>query len=127
MSAPAELKTWLTFDECADRCARAYWLEQLAERVAFSWQDTVTEEEVCRRLARCAHHSLTVEEHNDLFDEHVAALRRLNDLDLGVIGWADVNENLTVPDRTAAAREILDAAAGDAFDGLLNGKKWGTR
>jgi hypothetical protein len=126
MSTQAELKTWLTFDECADRCARAYWLEKLADQVAFGWPDTVTEEEVCRRLARCAHHSLTSEECNELFDEHVTALRRLNDLELGIIGWADVNENLTVPDRTAAAREILDAQAADAFDVLLNGKKWGT-
>jgi hypothetical protein len=139
MSAPAELKTWLTwqqadevktcltFEKCFDLAVRRYALQWLAERAAREIVPVVTDDALERLLATYAHHTLTAEERNDLFDEHVTALRRLAQLDAGDIGWADVNENLTVPDRTAAAREILDAQAEDAFDGLLNGKKWGTR
>ncbi|HUK73766.1 MAG TPA: hypothetical protein VLW50_34320 [Streptosporangiaceae bacterium] len=126
MTAPAELKTWLTFDECADRCARAYWLEKLADQVAYT-PETLCEYALLEQLTMYAHHTLSAEERSSLFDDHVAALRRLAQLDTSAITWADVNENLTCCDRTAAAREILDAAAEDAFDVLLNGKKGGTR
>jgi len=126
MTAPAGMETWLTFDECADRCARAYWLERLADQVAYT-PETVTETEMCARLTRYAHHTLAAEERSSLFDDHVAALWRLAQLDTSAITWADVCENLTCCDRTAAAREILDAAAEDAFDVLLNGKKGESR
>jgi hypothetical protein len=125
MSTPAaELKTWLTYDECADLCGRRYGLEQLAQK---QLQVPLPDGAVEQLLARWAHPSLTREQRNLLFDDHVEALRRAAQLDASDITWADVDENLTGggDDKTRWAREELDTRAEEALDDLLHGTKWG--
>jgi hypothetical protein len=121
MTAPVrDMSAWLTLDQCADITTRAYALEQLAERVTAGWDD-IDDQVIERELARYAHTTLTTEQRNLAFDEHVTARRRLADLELGVIGWIDVIENLTCVDKTQAAREHLDACAEIAMNELLHG------
>jgi hypothetical protein len=121
-AAGTDFKTWLTIDECIDRAFRGLMLERLATKVA-ARQD-IPDAEIERLLATYAHRSLTAEQANEAFDDHVSARRRLAQLDAGDITWADVNENLTGPDRTGWAREHLDMQAEDAMDVLLRGRKW---
>ena len=79
------------------------------------------------RLEDLAHPSLTdwgLDEAWDALQGDLALLDGLNcEIWAPEAGWADVNDELTGPDRTEAAREEMEQRVGGALDRLIRGKK----
>lgn len=79
------------------------------------------------RLADLTHPSLTgwdLDEAWDTLQGDLALLDGLNSAHGAVeCHWSDVNDELTGPDRTEAARDEMEQRVGGALDRLIRGKK----
>jgi hypothetical protein len=92
--------------------------------LARSWHELPTEVRQMR-LEDLAHPSLRgwdLEEAWDTLQGDLALLDGLNcEIWAVECHWADVDENLAGPDRTEAARDVMEQRVGGVLDRLING------
>ena len=99
----------------------AVTLAQLAQHVLFSQTDTPPGT-VRAILQVCCPHIADAAERARLWDEYLAAVKQEGDILDGLIGWADVDPELTCQDRTQAATDIAVEMSRQALEALTGAR-----
>ena len=103
----------------AEATKAAVTLAQLAQHVLDATTEVRPESFITAVVRACCPHITSGAERMRLWREYLAAVKQESDLLDGLIGWADVDPELTCVDRTQAAIDIAVEMSKQALEALV--------